>query len=172
MDFVIEVIRAVVLVGVPICLFTVALVWWGMRGGYFPETDDGQSIKSQIKAMGKKKRSKDSHPQSLLQKKWAKFGGGFYGITAFFTYLVIEAKELIDMIMNFGGFISFLKQLDLGVIIGFLVESLTNFIAAMVWPVYWMKRIDSDQTWLWFVVAYAAYWLGIRLAQQLNSMRR
>lgn len=169
MDFVIEAIRAVVLVGVPICLFTVALVWWGIRKGYFLETDDGQSIKSQIKAMGKKKRTKDQHPQSLLQKKWAKFGGGFYGITAFFTYLVIEVKELIAMIMNFGGFIDFLRHLDVGVIIGFLIEALTNFIAAMVWPVYWMKRIDSEQTWLWFVVAYAAYWFGIKAAQKFHQ---
>ena len=42
----------------------------------------------------------------------------------------------------------------------------------MVWPVYWMNRIASDQMWLLIVVAYAAYWLGIKLAQQLNSMRR
>ncbi len=54
MNFVIETLRAVVVVGVPICLFTVALVWWGVRKGYFPETDDDQSIESQIKAMGKK----------------------------------------------------------------------------------------------------------------------
>ena len=73
------------------------------------------------------------------------------------------------MIINFSGFFDFLKQLNLNVIINIFVEAITNFITAMIWPVYWMDRIDTNQTWIWFLIAYAGYWLGLKLAQVLNQ---
>ena len=44
------------------------------------------------------------HP---LQKKWAKFGGGFYGIVAFFTYIVVEVIEIITTISNLAVLLIF-----------------------------------------------------------------
>jgi len=79
--------------------------------------------------------------------------------------------EIIDMIINFGGLFDFLKQLDINVIINIFVDALMNFISAMIWPFYWMKRIDTDQVWIWFMVAYAGYWLGLKLAQFLIQRR-
>jgi hypothetical protein len=46
-----------------------------------------------------------------------------------------------------------------------------NFVTAMMWPMYWMRRIDTDQTWIWFVVAYAGYWVGLKLAQTIIQRR-
>jgi hypothetical protein len=51
------------------------------------------------------------------------------------------------------------------------IEALTNFITAMVWPMYWLKRIDTDQTWVWFVVAYVGYWVGLKAAHVLIQRR-
>ena len=174
MEFLIEIIWALLMVGVPIAVFTLALVWWALQGGHFKEALDTRALGREMKAMSKnhkndKKEGPDTrHP---LQKKWAKFGGGFYGIVAFFTYIVIEVIEITTMIINFGGFIDFLKQLDFNLVISILIEAITNFVAAMVWPFYWMKRIDTDQTWIWFVAAYAGYWLGLRLAQTVIQRR-
>jgi hypothetical protein len=171
----IEVFWALLMVGIPIGMFTLVIVWWALQRGHFQETLDIKALEREIKAMSKKnKKNKkedkpDLHP---VQKKWAKFGGGFYGIVALFTYVVVEVTEIITMVMNFGGFFGLLKQLDLDVIINMLVEALTNFITAMVWPVYWMDRIDTDQTWVWFVMAYAGYWLGLKLAQVLIQRRQ
>lgn len=176
--FLIEVIWAMLLVGVPIAIFTLALVYWALLRGSFSESLDTRALQREIKAMSKKNKGKNKealkenavevHP---LQKKWAKFGGGFYGIVAFFTYIVVEVLEIINMVKGFGGFFDFLKQLDFNVIIHILVEALTNFISAMIWPVYWMQRIDTDHTWVWFVVAYAGYWVGLKLAQTLIQRR-
>ena len=176
--FLIEVIWAMLLVGVPIAIFTLALVYWVLLRGSFSESLDTRALQREIKAMSKKNKGKNKealkenavevHP---LQKKWAKFGGGFYGIVAFFTYIVVEVLEIINMVKGFGGFFDFLKQLDFNVIIHILVEALTNFISAMIWPVYWMQRIDTDHTWVWFVVAYAGYWVGLKLAQTLIQRR-
>ena len=168
MNLLVEVLSAVLVVGLPTGLFTLALVWWAMRSGHLQGSDDSKTLKSQIKALSKRKTEVGGHPQSLLQKKWAKFGGGFYGIVAFLTYIVVEITDALAAVANIGGLGEFLRQLDVGVLIDAFIESLTNFITAMIWPAYWMDRIDTQMTWLWFVAAYAGYWFGIKAAHQLN----
>lgn len=174
MGFLIEVFWALLMVGIPIGIFTLGIVWWVLQRGHFKETLDIKALEREIKAMSKRnKKNKEEDNPDLhpAQKQWAKFGGGFYGIVALFTYVVVEVIEIITMIMNVGGFIAFLRQLDLDVFINMFVEALTNFITAMVWPLYWMRRIDTDQTWVWFVMAYVGYWLGLKLAQTLAQRR-
>lgn len=174
MYFLIEVIWALVLVGVPIALFTLAIVWWALQRGFFKEILDTKALGREIKGLSrknKKNKTEVSAKQHPVQKEWARFGGGFYGIVAFFTYLVVEVTEIATMVMDFGGFTDFLKNLNFSLIINILVEGLTNFITAMIWPLYWMKRIDTDQTWIWFVMAYMGYWAGLKLAQALIQHR-
>lgn len=175
MGFLIEVFWALLMAGVPIAVFTLALVWWSLHGGHFKETLDSKALEREMQALGKKnKKGKTENPvsQHPLQKKWAKFGGGFYGIVAFFTYIVVEVLDITSTIMNFGGFIDFLGQLNINVIIGMLVDALTNFITAMVWPVYWIDRIETHQKWIWFAVAYGGYWVGLRTAQTMFQRRK
>lgn len=174
MNFLIEIFWALILVGAPIAAFTLAIVWWSLERGHFKESKDFKALGRELKAMSKKRKKNGIDGQKMqhpVMNKWAKFGGGFYGIVAFFTYIVIEVKEIIVMIVDLGGFINFLKQLDIGLIISILVDAFTNFIAAMVWPAYWLKRIDTDQTWVWFVVAYAGYRAGLKLAQLMHQRR-
>lgn len=174
MGFLSELFWALFMVGIPIGVFTLALVWWALKGGHFKESLDTGALEREIKTMAwsDKKRNKKGLEQASgtahpLQKKWARFGGGFYGIVAFFTYIVVEVLDIVSVISDFGGFIDFLKQLDLNIIIELIVQAITNFVTAMVWPFYWLKRIDTGYVWIWFVMAYAGYWVGLRLAQLL-----
>lgn len=177
MGFLIEVFWALLMVGVPIAVFTLAIVWWVSQRGHFQESLDTKSLQREIKSMSKdykqnkKDKSESKSTQHPLQKKWAKFGGGFYGIVAFFTYIVVEVREIATMIINFGGLIDFLKQLNIDVIINIFIDAIMNFVTAMVWPLYWLKRIDTDQTWIWFVIAYVGYWAGLKTAQVLIQRR-
>jgi hypothetical protein len=178
-EFLVEIFRAVFIAGLPVAAFTLALVWWSLSRGHFRETTDSKALGLEIKRMAKtsrkaakNKNGEDKNPQHPLQKKWAKFGGGFYGIVAFFTYIVVEIAEITTMISNFGGFIGFLQNIDLSVIIRILIDALTNFIRAMVWPVYWMERIDTNQVWIWFVVAYGGYWVGLNRALTMHQRRK
>ena len=178
MDFLVETFRALLLVGIPIGVFTLLLVSWGLRGGHFKELADTKALSLEIKSMSRtdknkskaarKEEAKKRHP---LQKKWAKFGGGFYGVVAFFTYIVVETMEIVSMIINLGGFIDFIRHLNFNIIVSMLVQALTNFITAMVWPVYWMRRVETHQVWIWFLMAYAGYWGGLKLAQALAQRR-
>jgi len=164
-----EAIWALALVGVPIGLFTLAIAWWAMRNGHLQDADDSKAIGLALKAMSKKKVEPENDNRDLISKKWTKFGGGFYGIVAFFTYIVIEVTEITTMIANIGGLWAFIKQLNINLIINFFIDALLNFITAMVWPVFWLNRIDGDQPWLWFIAAYAGYLAGLQLAQRLNQ---
>jgi hypothetical protein len=175
MDLLAEIFRALLMAGLPIALFTLALVRWALQNGHFQEVSDRKALEREMAAMKKVRKNKspeDKARQHPLQKKWAKFGGGFYGIVAFFTYIVVEVTDIATTISNFGGFTDFIKMLDVSVIVAMLIEALTNFITAMVWPVYWMTEIDTNFTWLWFVVAYAGYWQGLKLAQRLHRQRQ
>lgn len=180
MSFIIEVFWALLMVGIPICAFTTALVYWVLKGTHSKGSLDSDALRRDIAAMTKgnkknkkdkeaeKERKKNLHP---LQKKWGKFGGGFYGIVAFFTYIVVEVIEIITVISDFGGFIDFIKQLNINVIVEMFVQALMNFITAITWPAYWMKRIETDQVWIWFLMAYAGYWAGLKLVEILIQNR-
>jgi len=178
LDFLIELFWALTMVGVPIAVFTMAIVWWALERGHFKESGDSKALEQEIKAYSKsQKKIRKDKKKKLLEKqhpllsKWTKFGGGFYGIVGFFTYIVIETREIITMIVNFGGFIDFLKELDFGLVIEIFVSAIINFVSAIAWPWYWLNRIDTDQTWVWFVVAYLGYRVGLRAAQVVNQRR-
>jgi hypothetical protein len=51
--------------------------------------------------------------------------------------------------------------------INLFIESIMNFVAAIAWPVYWLGR--AQPFWLWLIVAYAGYWLGVRAAQKVTG---
>jgi hypothetical protein len=84
-EFLIEIFWAVLMAGLPIAAFTLAIVWWALEQGHFRESLDIKALESEIKAMSKKKK-KDKTEENpnlhLVQKQWAKFGGGFYGIVS------------------------------------------------------------------------------------------
>ncbi len=58
MGFLIEVFWALLLVGVPIGIFTLALVWWALQSRYFKESLDGNALRREIKAMSGRNKKK------------------------------------------------------------------------------------------------------------------
>lgn len=179
MGFLAEVLKAALLVGVPVAAFTLVLVRWSLQRGHLKEFSDTGALRRELKAMSgsrkkdkKKTDVKESEKLHPLQKKWMKFGGGFYGVVAFFTYIVIEVREVIDTIAHLGGFFDFLASLDLSLIIQMFVQALLNFVSAMIWPAYWMQRIQTQHVWVWFGLAYAGYWGGLKLAQLMVRRRQ
>jgi len=174
-DLLSEIFRALLTAALPIGVFTFVLVWWALRGGHFTEVLDANALKSEMEAMvetRKKSKRGEKVKQHPVQKKWASFGGGFYGVVAFFTYTVIEVQDIAGTIMSFGGIGDFLRQLNVGLFIDMFIEALMNFIWAMAWPAYWISSIDAAYVWVWFPAAYLGYWQGLKLAQREHRRRR
>jgi hypothetical protein len=181
MGFVRETLRALLNMGLPVGFFSFGLVWWAISRGYLNGDGGVTGIGKEIKALSderkktnkeRKKIKKGKAPDRSLeerkfdpvQEKWMKFGGGFYGVVAFYTYVVIEWNEIVDFVSGFGGFIAMFGRISVAALIELMVNSIVNFIAAIAWPFYWVSNAQSEFFWVWFMVAYAGYWAGIRLA--------
>jgi len=104
--------------------------------------------------------------------KWLAFGGGFYGVVGMLTYGVVELRELRDFFLGFESFYELFANFGINMLVGILVDAVTNFVAAIAWPVYWLSDIRSDHIWIWFIIAYAAYWAGAKLALQRFAAAR
>ncbi len=107
--------------------------------------------------------------QNVMMSKWVDFGGGFYGVMAVFTYLIVEFKEVVDLLTSEASMIDTISQLGVADLVGFFVNSLMNFITAIVWPAYWLNETAGLSVWVWFLIVYFAYACGQFLAKNLRN---
>jgi hypothetical protein len=155
--------------GLPVALLSFGMVWWALRRGFLKEEGNLKSLHREIDALRKAQRGEDAARLNPLHAKWFKFGGGFYGITALYTYLLIEWDEILELLGSLGDLV---LRFDISVLISFFIASITNFIGAVTWPLYWMSQSQSGQVWIWFVVAYGGYWLGMSAALRVFGAHR
>ncbi len=159
-----EILEALYKLVLPVAVLSFVMVSWALKNGHLIGNSKIRALKKEMKALSKDKNG-NQPKQNLFHRQWTKFGGGFYGIVALYTFGLVEWQELRDFIANFGGFIAFIKQFGIDTIIQILIEGIMNFVAAIAWPVYWMSELGSRLIWVWGGMAYGGYWLGARHAQ-------
>lgn len=165
-----EIYLAVFKLGLPVAAISFGMVWWALHRGVLSETDGSRALSREIDALGKKKDGEKPISVNPVHGKWLKFGGGFYGIVALYTYGLVEWSDVRETIAGFGGFGSFIGELNINLLINMIIEGLMNFITAVSWPVYWMSEFGAARFWVWGGIAYFGYYIGIRAAQ--NSFSR
>lgn len=162
MDFLAYALRALITGFLPVGVLAFALSWWALHRGILEEKSDFNALKKEISEFGKRqKKAEEKKKLNPVHDKWFKFGGGFYGLVGLYTYVLVEWREIVDLVV---GLPSLVLKFDIDVLINFFIESLTNFITAVTWPMYWLERGSSQYLWVWIVLAYAGYWAGIKLA--------
>ncbi len=189
-----EIFRALFQAGIPVAVTSYLLIWWALKNQHIQGASNLKDIEVHFKEVSKarsrkKKEEKrlrkkggvaveakpgqqDEHKMNPAHKKWLSFGGGFYGVVGLLTYAVVELGEIRDFITQFDGLSSLISDITLDLFIGFFINSITNFIVAIAWPVYWLSDIRSDYIWMWFVAAYVGYWAGTRFAlHQANNLQ-
>ena len=183
-----ELFIALVKAGIPVGLASYALVWWVLKQNYLGDIHSLKDLDAGIKKHkkdrkndkknrknDKKNRSdknSDREPASAgdpLHNKWVAFGGGFYGLVGLLTYARVELGEIRDFVLQFEGIGAFFSGISLDMLINLFIEGIMNFVIAIAWPAYWISEIRSDRVWIWFLVAYGAYWAGARLALQRKN---
>ncbi|KAA9130854.1 hypothetical protein F3N42_10850 [Marinihelvus fidelis] len=156
------------MLGLPVAALTVFVVGWGVRGGRFDGLEEVGGLAKQIEAFDKQRKQAKKDGEKLPQEKglhgqWAKMGGGFYGMVALYTWLRIEWSDALDFLVALKAVFTF----DIGgiiqAIISFFIESIMNFVAAVTWPVYWISNSNTAHLWVWFLVGWAGYWLGLKV---------
>jgi hypothetical protein len=158
---IVELFLATFQLGLPVLLFS----WWMMSrlyaAGHLSREQPSKELKSNLKSL-KKSWKKDGTKAGYLEKRWMKFGGGFYGLTALLTFVWIEASEAVYFIFHFPGLAVLLENGIINLLVDTLVNQIKNFVAAIVWVTYWPT--NNSYIGIWIAVPYASYFTGLKLA--------
>jgi hypothetical protein len=156
-----EILEAIFKLGMPVGLLSWYLINRLYDTGRIAKDADMKTIRASLDNIKKDFKQKKKST-GFAEKKWMKFGGGFYGITALATFVLIELGEGISFILNFPGFGELFKDGLGSFIINLLLNQFQNFISALVWFAYWVD--EEDSIFIWVGVPYLAYLCGMLLA--------
>ncbi|MBK5910585.1 hypothetical protein CCR85_03645 [Rhodothalassium salexigens] len=149
---------------VPVALMSYLLVGRLMHEGHLPDFETRKALKAHLKK-ARKAREGAGQTRNPLVRRWLRFGGGFYGIVAAYTFFVLEPPILFSLIValfdadtwSIGGLIS--------LVVTFLANSFAQVVTALLWFGYWL---EDAPTWLFFaglVAVYVAYAQGVHWAR-------
>ncbi len=125
--------------------------------------------KAGMKQLKKELRANRWSWQNVMMSKWVDFGGGFYGVMAVFTYLIVEFNEVVDLITSEASMLETISQLGISDLVNFFINSLMNFITAITWPAYWVRGASGFHIGVWLLIIYSAYVCGQFLAKNVRN---
>lgn len=158
-----QIFLAILELGLPVAV----LAWWLFyrlySRGELARNADRKAMRLGLREIKKATKKSAAGDVGILQKKWMKFGGGFYGVAALWTLIVMEVTGVVSAAMNPS---SLLASLDKGIfmfVVDLLVNQLLTFVAALTWFTYWNGHEDAFFTWIF--VAYGGYLAGLNIAR-------
>lgn len=154
-----DVLESLFVLGMPVFFLTWYLFRRLYQRGDLKVGTDYKTIKSDLKSI--KKQGKKS--SDMLHKRWMKFGGGFYGLTAVVTLILVEVADIWNFLFDFPGFAALFEDGLIGFVVGLLVNQLQNFITALLWFAHWG---EGRNMLVWVLVPYGCYLLALRTAEQ------
>ncbi len=167
MSFLLDLLQSIVKLGLPLAMLSWFLFAQLYAGGDVDREADRKAIKSRIKTLRTvfKTRNKAKSAKSNSERvyeNWMKFGSGFYGLAALWTFVVIEVADVFNFIVNNPGWAVLFEDGVVSLLVNVLINQLQNLISAFVWFGFW----DADSVMLWVLIAYASYWIGVELARR------
>lgn len=160
-----EIFYALIGATLPLAMLSYLLFHWSFKSGRLVRDGTLKEIRRETRRLRRVTRKSKEKGPNPIHNKWMRLGGGFYGVMGMWTYALVELQEVFEFFMNFTGILDMLSNISIGMIIGFFINSLTNFLLAIGWPIYWMERIGSDYIFVWFAAAYGGYLLGMYAAR-------
>ena len=166
-------LEAICKLGLPMLVFSWVIYSWLYRTdrldrtlGRKADAERLTAMKAEQKANRKNARRTGVKPDedSFWLGKWMWFGGGFYGLTALWTLLVMEFQEAFNFALNFVSWWEQYEGSALSLLIQFFVSQLANVIAALVWFSYWGEGFSL----LWVAVAWFGYLAGNEIARRYD----
>ena len=147
----------------PVTLTAYLIIGWMLHAGKLEPFGDRKDLDAKLKNFKKTRKETKEKETNFALKKWMTFGGGFYGTAAFYTYFVIELKEVLAFIAKVFDPANWHFSITLDLIINFFINSLMNFVSAIMWFQYWGSD-GPNVIWVNFIMAYVGYMLGSKLA--------
>lgn len=163
-----ELLSATIQLGLPVAALSWLLFYRLYSRGELARDADRKTISASLKEIRKAEKQSKQPADSVLHAKWMKFGGGFYGVAALWTLLVIEASGAAGVLANPTS----LEGMFRGGLGGFIARWITNQVGTLVeaalWFSWWPGKGSSPLVWV--IVAYAAYMAGLRLARRESGL--
>ncbi len=161
---ILELIKVLLFAVLPVAVISFCLVFLAIKRGYInPE----ESVESLNKKRKQAKKNKAEFKVNPIHNKWLYFGGGYYGLMAFTTFMHVEILEIYNFLAGFISFSALLDQISVAGIISLIIDSFMNIIPAFTWFLYWPDFIDMQHGWYWLGGSYAGYYIGEIVARQL-----
>jgi len=166
---IVQTTEALLKLGLPCLLGSWIIFYWLFAEGRIGRDVRHRAIKAALKDNKKALKKSDDKKVRLIYNRWAWFGGGFYGLAGFWTFLVIETVDLITFLTG-GNYLSAVSGNLLDLVISFLINQLANSIKALLWFSYWPG--PGESMLIWIAAGYLGYWCGIELARRHLTPRR
>jgi hypothetical protein len=166
-----DLVRSLLLLGIPVGILSWLLFDQLYTAGKIDRDADQRTIRSDLKQIRKDSKSnneKRTTVANFFQRRWMKFGGGFYGVAALWTFVAIEAGDLFQFITNFPGLAALFADGIIQFLVNIFVNQIQNFVQAMVWFIWWSDEGNSIVPWL--LNAYVGYLAGVNLARLISPI--
>ena len=144
--------------GLPLTVFSWYLHDHLFRSGELERSLDRREINQQVKNIRAQHKKDKTQHEHFLANRWMRFGGGFYGLTALYTFGIIELTDMIQFLWTFPGFAELFKDGFLALLLSALGNQIQNFVSAMIWFSYWG---DGDVVITCVIIAYLGYYTGM-----------
>lgn len=163
---ILDLLESIFKLGVPMA----ALSWFIFArlysAGDMDRSADRKAIKQQMKSLASSlktaKKAKTRRSSNPVFDKWMWFGGGFYGLAALWTFVVVEANEIFNFLFHNPGREVLFRDGLVGLFVDLVLNQIQNIVTAFVWFNFW----ETDSIVLLVLVAYAGYWTGVEIARR------
>ncbi|GAA6205085.1 hypothetical protein [Thalassotalea sp. SU-HH00458] len=172
MELIQDAFFAVIFTGLPVYAFSFLMVFFSYQKGYlstnvafknaFDKNDENPSQLS--------KKNKKNLP--FFHSKWVTFGGGFYGLIAMLTFLIIEILQIVNFWLGVSRWKDVTDLFSIGALIAMFVDSLKNMITAAIWFTYWPNKLPASHFILWILICYGCYRAGAYSAKYFYINKR
>lgn len=168
----VDVLKAIFIAGIPVGTFSFFMVYFAYLKGYLStEVKFKYAFKNQqINQSSLSKQYKKN--LMFLHSKWITFGGGFYGLIALLTFIVIEFSQVVNFLIGVESWQEITSLFSISSFIAMFVDSIMNMIKAALWFTYWPDKVHSLNFVIWIVIAYIGYRLGAEIAKRYAILQQ
>ncbi len=158
-----EYIEAALKLGLPVMIMSWWVHSWLIRNDLLEREFSDKETDEAVKNIRKSKQNLNIESNDYWTNKWLRFGGGFYGLTALWTFIVIELQGLLWVVTNFSAVVDLFSDGIVKAFVNFLVNQAMSIAHAFSWVVNWG---GSGFSLIWFFAAYIGFYLGMKAAKQ------
>ncbi len=189
-----EIVRSLILGGIPVAAFTYLVLQWSVMSGRLAPFTDEKALEEQYKEQRKAKKAEkmaakealekgeeppkkeDNRPlfdksrgEDFLHNKVMFFGGGYYGTMALFAYMVIELDEIFEFLGVVFTPGAWFEYLTFNLIIGFFINTIMNIVGAFTWFLTLQNYVNMGNGWIWLGASYVGYIAGVKLVAEAGD---